>query len=773
MHTITKQNIIEAIQEIEKNGIPSHRQSTTYDLIYNNKRYPPKLVISIANRFATGVELDPNTFEGGLDTPAFQKLENEGFEIGSKSKKPSYKSFKSIISPLKTYLSQSSSIVQNFKVGEHKPKSKWLFISDAVGIIGDYKCHYEIIERTNVQYSKKVVSVEIHFEDKLKKTYFSKLKDNLPELTYWNKDHQPGLSIAFKNSVNYDDENFFEKIEEALLYFEENLSDKIRKLITSKYSIAEMEIKFKNYLDKVIPKSATSYFSAIPAVTKVALKRKLLEENVYELQNLYILDKFLEDLNIDKEYLKMDRTGHSRYSSALKKYRSLLNTLGNSHNIFSQNNMSLNQIFYGPPGTGKTYNTINRSLELIGESIGDKTRIEVKELFEKKIAEGQIVFTTFHQNMSYEDFIEGIKPTTVDNKVNYIIEKGIFRTLCERAIQKKTSTNFDESYSKFVEEVTANGSILLKTPAQSKNFKVVINTNETAVAIPETEKGTKMGVTKEMCRDYIINGYIRDWKPYTIAIGEYIKEKFPVEIQDTDNDSKNFILIIDEINRGNVSKIFGELITLIEESKRLGEPEAITAVLPYSKSEFCIPKNVYILGTMNTADRSIEALDTALRRRFEFIEMPPKYDLFKEDTIENYRIGEFYAFDILKKINERIEVLLGRDHLIGHSFFLLQEEEDIKKKLVTAFYKNIIPLLQEYFYGDYDKIGLVLGNGFVIKEKVINHKELFANSEVFNGTNYISPDSYNFNIIEYSNDATFYKALEILMNIRNSSTNYE
>jgi 5-methylcytosine-specific restriction protein B len=283
------------------------------------------------------------------------------------------------------------------------------------------------------------------------------------------------------------------------------------------------------------------------------------------------------------------------------------------------NKTALNQI-YGLQELAK-HTTINKALELIGESIEGKTREEIKILFEEKVNEGNIVFTTFHQNMSYEDFIEGIKPITVDNQVIYKIENGIFKNLCKKASEKKTSKNFDESYSNFVEEVLNKGSITLETPTHKKKFKVIINSNETAVAIPETEKGTNMGVTKEMSKDYVVNGVIRDWKPYTTSIGEYIKNEYPVEIEDLDNSNKKFVLIIDEINRGNVSKIFGELITLIEESKRTGKPEAITATLPYSKEEFSVPDNVYILGTMNTADRSVEALDTALRRRFDFVEM--------------------------------------------------------------------------------------------------------------------------------------------------------
>ena len=168
-----------------------------------------------------------------------------------------------------------------------------------------------------------------------------------------------------------------------------------------------------------------------------------------------------------------------------------------------------------------------------------------------------------------------------------------------------------------------------------------------------------------------------------------------------------------KFREGNVSQIFGELITLIEEDKRLGNKESLEITLPYSKETFGVPPNLYIIGTMNTADRSVEALDTALRRRFSFEEMPPKYELNEL----NYSIFGYKASDILKTINTRIEKLLNKDHTIGHSYFIVKEGKNEIEATVKAFYKNIIPLLQEFFYGDFGKIGLVLGNGFVNKRK--------------------------------------------------------
>lgn len=179
---------------------------------------------------------------------------------------------------------------------------------------------------------------------------------------------------------------------------------------------------------------------------------------------------------------------------------------------------------------------------------------------------------------------------------------------------------------------------------------------------------------------------------------------------------KNYVLIIDEINRGNVSSIFGELITLIEKDKRASKPEELEIILPYSKQPFKVPHNVHIIGTMNTADKSIEALDTALRRRFSFTEMSPKPKLIETESLSgkvNGMVDGINLRKLLETINNRIEKLIDKDHKIGHSYFL---KVNNKSSLINCFKNEIIPLLEEYFFGDYGKIGLVLGNSFITKD---------------------------------------------------------
>ncbi|GGH59284.1 hypothetical protein HNQ91_000598 [Filimonas zeae] len=253
------------------------------------------------------------------------------------------------------------------------------------------------------------------------------------------------------------------------------------------------------------------------------------------------------------------------------------------------------------------------------------------------------IFATCHQSLSYEDFIEGIKPIlterdTIDSElsitsVQYEIRKGLFYKACNKACQLAGYANLDEC----LQDTKAN---------RVKRFNTAVKENNIMV------------------------------------------------------------LFLDEINRCNVSAVFGELITLIENDKRLGAKNEIAdVVLPYSQKLFGVPGNLYIIGTMNTADRSIEALDTALRRRFSFESIQPTIEPIKEK-----QIGDIYLSQMLAKINERVLALLSSDHLIGHSYFIdISTEDDLK----AVFKNKIIPLLQEYFYNDYGKIGLVLGNAFV------------------------------------------------------------
>lgn len=236
------------------------------------------------------------------------------------------------------------------------------------------------------------------------------------------------------------------------------------------------------------------------------------------------------------------------------------------------------------------------------------------------------------------------------------------------------------------------------------------------------------------------------------------------------NDSQNrYAIFIDEINRGNVANIFGELITLIEPDKRLGAKNEMTVTLPYSKEEFGVPINLDIIGTMNTADRSVEALDTALRRRFSFQEVLPQPGLIKDVLGDKSNFNGIQLGNVLERINYRIEKLIDRDHTIGHAYFLkLKDSQDFNAGLIDVFCDNIMPLLQEYFYNDYPKIGLVLGKGFVKVLDNDSNKVKFADFDAEGADDYMEKELYRLvSKEELSQDGNFSRALETLMGVKN------
>lgn len=508
------------------------------------------------------------------------------------------------------------------------------------------------------------------------------------------------------------------------------------------------------------------------------------------------------------------------YPDYIKKLKRLIGIDYSENMNYSQ----LNSILYGPPGTGKTYNTINKALELCGEDLHGLGRTEIKELFEQKVEEGKIVFTTFHQSMTYEDFVEGIKPIEPEKEgdpVVYRVEEGIFRKLCieasfslakeEESVATETVLDFSLAFDNFVQEIeeklaseeqvelttknggkvvvdgiSQQGNIIIKHPGKDNTYPVSKQRlSKLHTAFPDLSSVNNIdqqfrsiiGGSNSTANWSVLNA-IRNNNSFPTetkkAIRKYTwddKKEVVQSLKKEDYKGKKgepYVLIIDEINRGNVSQIFGELITLIEQDKRLGNAEAIQVQLPYSKEWFGVPPNVHIIGTMNTADRSVEALDTALRRRFSFTEMPPVSSLLepKNMILSLWNSDEFFTVDwdnvayrkqadelykllgitkefeeqvdveeleaglwtkehlevldenvftgfnlqkILDTLNRRIEKLLDKDHMIGHSYFLkVNNIDDLK----AAFQNNIIPLLQEYFFGDYGKIGLIIGSDF-------------------------------------------------------------
>ena len=361
----------------------------------------------------------------------------------------------------------------------------------------------------------------------------------------------------------------------------------------------------------------------------------------------------------------------------------------------------LNQILYGPPGTGKTYNAINYAIQ-ITRQIKPQNEIERRKIFNELLEEGRVVFTTFHQSVSYEYFIEGIKPVThkeQNNAISYEVLPGIFKTLCDRATLPD-GVDFEKAYKTLLNELKKGP---INISSDNKIYRIVLNLDNELYIYPKENQDKGYTIPKNTLISYILNRNIpENLTTFCKVIKKQLKS---YDWNDKSTKKDNYVLIIDEINRGNIAQIFGELITLIEANKRKGEIEELEVILPYSKTSFSVPSNLYIIGTMNTTDRNVEALDTALRRRFSFIEMEPEYDKFINENIEDINLEK-----LLRVINDRIIGLMDKDHCIGHSYFMNVENlQDLK----LVFFNKIIPLLQEYFYGRYEKIGLILSSKFL------------------------------------------------------------
>ena len=456
-----------------------------------------------------------------------------------------------------------------------------------------------------------------------------------------------------------------------------------------------------------------------------------------------------------------------------------------------------NLILYGPPGTGKTFSTAAEAVRLCGEPV-PQDRAELMAVYQKLVAAGRIEFVTFHQSMSYEDFVEGRQPMTGGDgdgeaeSAGFRLETvhGIFRRIAKRAETSRGRSSGDDMITLEGRQVFKMSIGEANNPEDAYLFEESIDGGYTLLGFDDIdwtdEKYGSREAIFEACKNHrdgsaeidAKSGWVqmpfrfRNWvqqgdivivskgNQQFRAIGEFVGDyefkprpeggyahrravrwlwvdrdgvavseiysrgfmqqsiyllydsEFNIpalerymnsQRNDGGDEPDQFVLIIDEINRANISKVFGELITLLEADKRLNQPNALRGRLPYSGDEFGVPSNLHILGTMNTADRSIALLDTALRRRFTFREMMPDASILK-DAAEKCGID---LPQLLTTINDRIEYLYDREHQIGHAYFTAcSSRADVDE----VMRHKVIPLLAEYFFEDWAKIAAVLGD---------------------------------------------------------------
>lgn len=362
---------------------------------------------------------------------------------------------------------------------------------------------------------------------------------------------------------------------------------------------------------------------------------------------------------------------------------------------------ALNTILYGPPGTGKTYGTIELAAHIATGQEPD-SHAAAKQVFDQ-LRGDQIEFVTFHQNYAYEDFVLGIRPSLSGEALGFQRQEGVFYRICQRAMAnyQARSTHvpatvyrpfrevFDAFIQPLVEAEETGVPVGIEVPMKKGKHFTITALNETNLSYTKPSGGTSHTLALQTlenaynARGYQEIGLSSYYKPlvqHLLLLGQEQGRTEPL---------KNYVLVIDEINRANISRVFGELITLLEDDKRLGGDNALTVRLPGGE-ELAVPPNLYLLGTMNTADKSIALVDVALRRRFEFVGRYPDYDLLDEGVRP-----------VVEKLNKQVyDAKKSADFLIGHAYFLGKTAGD----LPAVLNKKVVPLLLEYFSGRTDLV---------------------------------------------------------------------
>ncbi|ARV10134.1 hypothetical protein BTO05_10980 [Winogradskyella sp. PC-19] len=520
----------------------------------------------------------------------------------------------------------------------------------------------------------------------------------------------------------------------------------------------DMENKFKEFLNLSLSEGTVkTYLSAIRSLEKLAKSEGLRTFKIYEITNVSAFQDFWTTLKKIQSYIITNDKHHNRYSSALLKYEEFLYSLKNTVITNRKYIAPLNQIFYGPPGTGKTYNTILESAKIITQN-PDISYTKALEVFNENLRD-KIEFITFHQNYSYEDFIQGLRPDVEQKALSFNRADGVFTKMVTNALfeyykeyQKKqkqvhntvdAKIDLNDAFIEFMNTLeigqqfnTKTGGIVKVynfTDRQNIEFRPINGVKSYLVSANRLLKLYKVyddidnikRVNEDIreaiggCNSTMYYVALREFidflKKYKESVDEFVDEEEEYDYDDityrrkkellsnfsleelrsvSKHEVSKYVIIIDEINRANISRVFGELITLIEKDKRSHGKIPLKSILPSGES-FIVPSNLYIIGTMNTADKSIALLDIALRRRFEFVPMYPDSKSTEDKVVKDS--------NILDAINEEIINRKGHDFTIGHSYFM-GEDYDLKNTIDN----KVIPLLLEYFMNDFEEVKKIM-----------------------------------------------------------------
>lgn len=644
------QHVLDAMEIIDKSNIPSKRKSIAYNVLSLDSRsfYPPPLLIEKAYKISTNKDLPPNFFQNiGKKSPHFKRLEELGFTINSKSK---------------------------------------------------------MTIQFNTIIFKKVPANEVGTgtEIALLKKYFTS-----------------GFIDDPKDFLEADDNEGSKSYSVRTLYKGINYNYQLKAYKTQNYS-KDRRLILNNTNDPLGLDRETDDYLAIMFNNKITkdspIEIKVIDKN----NNLY---SEIEKLYGQRSGLVLSKNSHPE----------LFESFINEKLTLSPMIQPLNQILYGPPGTGKTYSTVTKALDIIG--VEYKNYEEAQELFQNELGK-RIEFVTMHQSFSYEDFVQGLKPLKSKKGEGIIFDykNGVFKEICRRAEEftDEGSVVLNKDVSK--EDKLLVGFFISKFNGRSKKDQKA-NKALGAEGFSEVFKllSDKLDIKINSIKayrdkfDYKFdhrNGYAPTGKRISIGAGSEeldtpFKEVYDKFNQDSFEDlfqkvskiiqkgesipkieksisNDNFVIILDEINRANISRVFGELIALIEKDKRNGK---LTATLP-SGEPFTVPSNLYIIGTMNTADKSIALVDIALRRRFEFKALYPDPNILKNVLKENGFSNDdtHQRVNMLTCLNRIIRAKKSVDFEIGHSYFMDNDT------LVNILNKQVLPLLNEYFMYDLKKV---------------------------------------------------------------------
>ena len=469
-----------------------------------------------------------------------------------------------------------------------------------------------------------------------------------------------------------------------------------------------------------------SYISALDILSKILSKDIFNERDEMYLGQLY-QDLKKNQKNKSGKYYYSEAPSYGIkgfYSSSIKSFLEFIkvNKVSNDFKI-SRMSFPLNTIIYGPPGTGKTYMLKNKFMkeftsteksitkeEFLNDIIQQCTWWQVIALAIRQLGKTKVTEINNHQFVKIK--VQLSNTTSISHSIWSQLQSHTIEECDNVKVQRRmTPLIFNKTKDSQWEIIDSN--VEEQAPEIIEIEKKINNFSK----VPNAKIERFVFVTFH--QSYSYEDFVEGIKPelnntdVAYKIEEGVFQKMCNRARN--DNANNYAIFIDEINRGNISSIFGELITLIEDDKREGQPNEIKATLPYSQKSFSVPSNLYIIGTMNTADRSVEALDTALRRRFSFLELNPDPEHLSQI---DYACQGVDLSKLLTAINSRIEKLLDKDYCIGHSYFMkINDRTNPVADLRFIFKNKILPLLQEYFYGDWGKIMLVLGDGFVTKTK--------------------------------------------------------